>query len=154
MHLCIQGCTKRWASSCVKLGEKLRFVHLRQAGERNFFTSFSQNLGTFKCILGVKSCITFKEGFQTTNVVYQALIDSYKANYGRTRCILMDHDITKRHWQFLRLKGCVNSPLQWQLTTKHIDLFVWTEFKSTWSTCADVRASRLWQKERSWGRLE
>ena len=41
----------------------------------------------------------------------------------------------------LRLKGCVNSPLQQQLTTKHIDLFIWTEFKSTWSTCADVRAS-------------
>ena len=31
--------------------EKLHFVYLRQAGERNLFTSFSQNLGpTFKCI--------------------------------------------------------------------------------------------------------
>ena len=42
----IQGCTKRLFPGCVKLDEKLRFVYLLQAGERNFFTPFSYNLGS------------------------------------------------------------------------------------------------------------
>ena len=45
-HLRVQGCSKRWAPGCVNFGEKLRFVYLLLAGNRNFFTSFSHNLGS------------------------------------------------------------------------------------------------------------
>ena len=37
------------APGCVKWGEKLRFVDLLQAGERNFFTSFYTQPGA--CLL-------------------------------------------------------------------------------------------------------
>ena len=40
----LQGCSKWWAPGCVKLGKKLHFVYLVQAGEHNFFTSFSHIL--------------------------------------------------------------------------------------------------------------
>ena len=33
-----QGCTKSTFPGCVKLGEKLRFVYLPQAGEHNFLS--------------------------------------------------------------------------------------------------------------------
>ena len=40
-----QGCTKSTFPGCVKLGEKLRFANILQAGERNFSTPYSHNLG-------------------------------------------------------------------------------------------------------------
>ena len=40
-----QSCTKSTFPGCVKLGEKLCYVYLLQAGERNFFSSFANNLG-------------------------------------------------------------------------------------------------------------
>ena len=40
-----QGCTKSTFPGCVKLGEKLCFVNILQAGERNFFIPYSHNLG-------------------------------------------------------------------------------------------------------------
>ena len=42
----VQGCSKTWAPGCVKLGEKVVFINLLQAGERNFFTPYSHNLGS------------------------------------------------------------------------------------------------------------
>ena len=43
----LQRISKECFPGCVKLGEKLRFVYLLQAGERNFFTPYSHNLGRF-----------------------------------------------------------------------------------------------------------
>ena len=42
----VQGTSKERFPGCVKLGEELRFVYLWQAGERNFFTPYSPNLGS------------------------------------------------------------------------------------------------------------
>ena len=41
----VQSSAKRLFPGCVKLDEKLCFVYLLQAGERNFFTPHSHNLG-------------------------------------------------------------------------------------------------------------
>ena len=45
--LYFSGCTKMNFPDCVKLGKNLLFVHIQQAGERNFFTPFSHNLGGY-----------------------------------------------------------------------------------------------------------
>ena len=41
----VQGISKRRTPGCVKYGEKMVFVYLLQAGERNFLILFSHNLG-------------------------------------------------------------------------------------------------------------
>ena len=42
----LQGCSKRWAPGCEKMGEKVAFAYLLQeAGKCNCFTSFLHNLG-------------------------------------------------------------------------------------------------------------
>ena len=46
LGLYLQGWTKRWSPGSVNMRRKIAFSCLLQAGERNFFSLYSQNLGT------------------------------------------------------------------------------------------------------------
>ena len=67
--LYVQGISNRWAPGCVKLGEEVALFYPLQAGERNFFISFSHNMGSGDHLLEIP-CTTRLRMTQATRFTH------------------------------------------------------------------------------------